>query len=153
MKPVSIFLTFLIAGLAFAYQGPIMNEYQQEIMDRRIEEARLLWQTMKSEGFTEDTVAALDFVFFSDSHEQATQLIAQLSENYSLELSAAPEPGYFLIKGTTRPYGNEFTYQQWMDWVAFMVGVGFTHNSVFSAWSVYSPKTKKTWSSEAVEAR
>jgi len=132
MKNVFIFLTVLIAGLACASQGIIMNEYQQEIMDRRTEEARVLWQTMKSEGFTEHTVATLDFVLFSDSHEQATQLIAQLSENYSLELSPATEQGYFLIKGTTRPYGNEFTYQQWIDWVEFMVGVGFTHKSVFS---------------------
>lgn len=130
-----------------------MNEYQQNIMERRISEARELWGQMKTGGFTETTVAALDFVFFSDSKSEAKKLIEQLSENYTLELVPANEPEYVLVKGTTRPYGNEFTYEQWLSWVEFMVSVGFSHNSVFSTWSVYSPKTKTTWSTEHVETQ
>ncbi|MFE8073480.1 hypothetical protein QQM79_20680, partial [Marinobacteraceae bacterium S3BR75-40.1] len=149
MRQVAIFLSFMFAGLVVADTTErVMNNYQQEIMDRRTAEARALWQTMESEGFTEDTVAALDFVFFSDSRADATGLKDQLAENYSVELVPAEEQGYVLIKGTTRPYGNEFSYEQWMGWVEFMVGVGFSHNSVFSTWSVYSPKSKTTWSSE-----
>ena len=130
-----------------------MNEYQQGIMDRRASEARELWTEMESSGFTETTVAALDFVFFSSSPDEANNLIEQLSENYTLELAPADDPDYVLVKGTTRPYGNEFTYVHWQAWVEFMVSVGFSHNAVFSTWSVYSPKTKTTWSSESIEVQ
>jgi len=130
-----------------------MGEYQQEIMDRRIAEARVLWQKMESEGFTQETVAALDFVFFSNSKREAEELIDELSENYSLELSPAPEQDYVLIQGTTRPYGNEFTFEQWLGWVEFMVSAGFGHNAVFSTWSVYAPSIKTTWSSESIEVQ
>ncbi len=128
-----------------------MTEYQKSILDRRTSEARELWDIMKSSGFTETTVAALDFVYFSNSENEANDLIEQLSENYVLELTPADDPSYVLVKGTTRPYGNEFTFNQWIGWVEFMVKVGFSHNSVFSTWSVYSPKTKDTWSSEPIE--
>ena len=128
-----------------------MNEYQQEIMERRYSEARELWSKMVSAGFTETTVVALDFVYFSSSENDAQDLINQLSENYTLELSPADDPEYVLVKGTTRPYGNEFTHERWQAWVEFMVSVGFSNNAVFSTWSVYSPKTKTTWSSESIE--
>lgn len=130
-----------------------MSEYQQEIMNRRVSEARALWNTMESEGFTPKTVAALDFVFFSKSENEAKELIEQLSENYSLELVPASEKDYVLIKGTTRPYGNEFTFEQWLSWVEFMVSVGFSHNAVFSTWSVYAPSSKTTWSSESIDVQ
>ena len=130
-----------------------MNEYQQGIMERRSSEARELWSEMESSGFTETTVVALDFMFFSSSQDEAQNLIEQLSENYTLELAPVDDPEYFLVKGTTRPYGNEFTYEQWQAWVEFMVSVGFSHNAVFSTWSVYSPKTKTTWSSESIEVQ
>lgn len=130
-----------------------MSEYQQRIMERRTFEAEELWSEMESSGFTETTVAALDFVFFSDSQDDAKKLIEQLSENYTLELAQADNQDYVLVKGTTRPYGNEFTREQWHGWVEFMVSVGFSHNAVFSTWSVYSPKTKTTWSSESIEVQ
>ena len=130
-----------------------MNDYQQSIMERRSSEAREMWAEMKSSGFTETTVAALDFANFSDSKIEANNLVMQLSENYTLELTQADDPNYFLVKGTTRPYGNEFTYEQWQSWIEFMVLVGFSHNAVFSTWSVYSPKTKETWSSESIEVQ
>lgn len=129
-----------------------MDDYQSDMLERRMSEARELWKQMESEGFTPETVAALDFVFFSDSEEGAQNLKTQLSENYSIELSPASDSEYLLIKGTTRPYGNEFTYEQWLGWVEFMVSVGFSHNAVFSTWSVYAPSSKATWSSESIEA-
>ena len=129
-----------------------MNEYQHEILERRTSEAHKLWNEMASSGFTETTVAALDFVFFSDSENEAKELTKQLSENYTAKLVETNEPGYMLVKGTTRPYGNEFTKEQWFGWVEFMVSLGFSHNSVFSTWSVYSPEMKATWSSEIIEA-
>ena len=136
-----------------ASQEAKMNEYQQGIMERRSSEARELWSEMESSGFTETTVVALDFVFFSSSKNEAQNLIEQLSENYTLELAPADDPDYVLVKGTTRPYGNEFTAEQWQAWVEFMVSVGFSHNAVFSTWSVYAPKTKTTWSSESIEVQ
>ncbi len=81
-----------------------MNEYQQEILERRTSEAHQLWKEMASSGFNDSTVAALDFVYFSNSENEANELIEQLSENYTLELVATDEPGYVLVKGTTRPY-------------------------------------------------
>lgn len=153
MKLISaLFFSIFLVGLC-ASQETKMNEYQQNIMDRRSSEARELWEIMKSSGFNETTVAALDFVFFSNSESEARDLIEQLSENYTLELVPGDDPDYVLVKGTTRPYGNELVYEQWIGWVEFMVNVGFSHNSVFSTWSVYSPGDKITWSSESIEAQ
>ena len=146
----TLFIATVTTAL-FATQEPLMTDYQTRMLERRSSEARELWNEMKSSGFTESTVAALDFVFFSNSESEAKELIEQLSENYTLEFVSDDNPEYVLVKGTTRPYGNEFTYEQWIGWVEFMVKVGFSHNSTFSTWSVYSPKTKNTWSSESIE--
>jgi hypothetical protein len=151
MRSIFALLILVFSVGLFASQETQMTEYQKRIMDRRSSEARILWTAMKSSGFTETTVAALDFVYFSNSESEANDLIEQLSENYTLEFAPANDPDYVLVKGTTRPYGNEFTYDQWIGWVEFMVKVGFSHNSVFSTWSVYSPKTNDTWSSESIE--
>ncbi|MFT6419639.1 MAG: hypothetical protein ACJA05_001472 [Porticoccus sp.] len=153
MKHIASLIVVLLLSFSSASQGIEMSEYQQEIMNRRVAEARVLWNTMESEGFTPETVAALDFVFFSNSENEAKELIEQLSENYSLELTPASEKNYILIQGTTRPYGNEFTFEQWLSWVEFMVSVGFSHNAVFSTWSVYAPSSKTTWSSESIEVQ
>ena len=96
-------------------------------------------------------MVALDFVFFSNSKSEAQELVDTLSESYNAKIVPADDPKYVLIKGTTRPYGNEFTKEQWLGWVDYMVSSGFNHNSVFSTWSVYEPKSKVTWSSEAIE--
>ena len=151
MKLIFSLIIATVTTILFAAQEPLMTEYQTKMLERRSSEARELWNEMKSSGFTTTTVAALDFVYFSNSEREASNLIEQLSENYTLELVPADNPEYVLVNGTTRPYGNEFTYEQWIDWVEFMVKVGFSHNSTFSTWSVYSPKTKSTWSSESIE--
>jgi hypothetical protein len=151
MRIFTTTLAILLASQLHASQGEDMNTYQQGIYQRRVAEAHELWATMKVDGFTENTKAALDFVFFSNSENEALELMKSLSENYTLELSTAREPGYFLIKGTTRPYGYEFTQEQWFGWVEYMVSTGFSHNAVFSTWSIYDPASKSTWSSESIE--
>lgn len=153
MRHITAIILVLFSVALHASQEEMMNEYQQRIMERRSSEARKLWSEMETSGFTETTAVALDFVFFSSSRNEARNLIEQLSENYALELVPAEDPDYVLVKGTTRPYGNEFTHGQWLAWVEFMVSVGFSHNSVFSTWAVYSPKTKTTWSSESIEVQ
>ena len=135
----------------FAQNGEKMSTYQEQISSRRLAEAKQLWGVMQRDGFTETTVAALDFTFFSNDKSGTDSLAKALSENYTAEVSPANEKGYWLIKGTTRPYGNEFNSDQWFGWVEFMVSLGFSNNAVFSTRSVYDPKTKKTWSSEEVE--
>jgi len=128
-----------------------VNSYQEQITSRRMAEAKQLWSTMQRDGFTETTVAALDFTFFSNDKNGVENLVKTLSENYTTEISKANEEGYWLIKGTTRPYGNEFNKEQWFGWVEFMVSLGFSNNAVFSTWSVYDPKSKVTWSSEEID--
>ena len=153
MKYIVTLIAALFSGMLFAEEETGMNDYQQNILERRISEAHELWDKMQIGGFTETTVAALDFVFFSNSKSEANNLLEQLSESYTLEITPSNDPEYILVKGTTRPYGNEFTEEQWLAWVEFMVSTGLNHNSVFSTWSVYSPKTKTTWSSESIEAK
>lgn len=128
-----------------------MNPYQEQISNRRLAEAKQLWDTMKSDGFTDTTVVALDFTFFSNDKNGVDSLVKALSANYSAEATPAKEKGYWLIKSTTRPYGNEFNEELWFGWVDFMVSLGFSNNSVFSTWAVYDPKSKKIWSSEEIE--
>ena len=135
----------------FAQNGDKVNSYQEQISSRRLAEAKLLWATMQRDGFTENTVAALDFTFFSNDKNGVENLVKALSENYTAETTKANEEGYWLIKGTTRPYGNEFNKEQWFGWVEFMVSLGFSNNAVFSTWSAYEPKSKKTWSSEEID--
>ena len=153
MKYIITLIVALFSGMLIAAEGTEVNSYQKNIMERRISEAHELWEKMQADGFTEKTVAALDFVFFSNSKSEANNLLKQLSENYTLEISPSNNPEYILVKGTTRPYGNELNKEQWLGWVEFMVSVGFSHNSVFSTCSVYSPKTKTTWSSEPIEVQ
>lgn len=129
-----------------------MNSYQNTILERRVAEAEYQWKSMASEGFSESSVAALDFTFFSNVKADAENLAKSLSENYTMTvLRSEKDPDYWIIKGTTRPYGMHFNYVQWLKWIDFMVGVGFTNNCVFSTWAVYEPKSKKTWSSENIE--
>lgn len=129
-----------------------MNSYQETITGRREAEAAVLWKAMVSDGFNEASIAALDFTFFSNVKADADNLAKALSENYSVTVSHSEQDhNYWFIKGTTRPYGNQFSYVEWLGWVDFMVSIGFSNNCVFSTWVVYEPKSKKTWSSEKIE--
>jgi hypothetical protein len=121
-----------------------MNSYQERISSSRLVEAKQLWSIIQQDGFTKTTVAALDFTFFSNDKDGVENLVKALSENYTVEATPADENGYWLIKGTSRPYGYEFGRDEWFGWVEFMISLGFSNNAVFSTWSVYDPKSKKS---------
>ena len=151
MKYLLACIVLICSMPLFAQNGGKVNSYQEQLSSRRLTEAKQLWALMQQDGFTETTVAALDFTFFSNDKNGVENLVKALSENYTAETSKANEEGYWLIKGTTRPYGNEFNKEQWFGWVEFMLSLGFSNNAVFSTWSVYDPKSKKTWSSEEID--
>jgi hypothetical protein len=152
MKHALLILMVIISTSVFASIREAMNSYQETIQHRRVSEAEYLWKTMANSGFSETTVAALDFTFFTNAKADAEKLAKALSENYTITVSnSAKEPDYWLIKGSTRPYGKQFSYVQWLAWVDFMVSIGFSNNCVFSTWAAYDPKSKHTWSSESVE--
>lgn len=151
MKYLIACIVLIFTVPLFAQNGVKVNSYQEQTSSLRLTEAKRLWSIMQRDGFTETTVAALDFTFFSNDKNGAENLVKALSENYAAEISKAKEEGYWLIKGTTRPYGSEFNKEQWFGWVEFMVSLGFSNNAVFSTWSVFDPKSKKTWSTEEIE--
>lgn len=151
MKLALSILMILLSTSLFAGEKGTMNSYQETISGRRQTEAAILWKAMKKDGFNESSIAALDFTFFSNVKSDAENLAKALSENYTATVSPTEQDDYWLIKGTTRPYGNEFNSSQWLGWVEYMVSIGFSNNCVFSTWSVYEPKSKKTWSSESID--
>ena len=151
MKLGVSFLMLLISASLLAGEKRTMNTYQENITNRRNAEAAILWKAMEKDGFNESSIAALDFTFFSKDKNDAESLAKALSENYTATVSPTEQDDYWLIKGTTRPYGNEFNSSHWFGWVEFMVSMGFSNNCVFSTWSVYEPKSKKTWSSESID--
>jgi len=151
MKLALSILMLLISTSLLSGENGTMNTYQENISGRRQAEATILWKAMEKDGFDESSIAALDFTFFSNVKNDAENLAKALSENYTATVSRTEQDDYWLIKGTTRPYGNEFNYSQWLGWVDFMVTIGFSNNCVFSTWSVYEPKSKKTWSSESID--
>ena len=152
MKQTLLILMAIFSASVFAVNREAMNSYQETIQHRRVLEAEYLWKTMVSTGFCETSVAALDFTFFTNVKADAESLAKALSESYTITVSnSVQEPDYWLIKGSTRPYGKQFSYAQWLAWVDFMVSVGFSNNCVFSTWAAYDRKSKHTWSSESVE--
>jgi len=128
-----------------------MSTYQENISGRRNAEAKILWKAMEKDGFTESSTAALDFTFFSNDKNDAESLANVLSEHYTAAVTPTEQDDYWLIKGTTLPYGKEFNSTQWLGWAEYMVSIGFSNNCVFSTWAVYEPKSKKTWSSESID--
>jgi hypothetical protein len=143
-------LLFLSDPLLAANKGN-MNSYQEKISHRRTSEASILWNTMQKEGFTSSSIVALDFVYFSDTKADAERLAKVLSENYTASVVSTDRADYWLLKGSTRPYGKQLNAEEWRGWIDFMISVGFENNCVFSTWAVYEPKSKKTWSSENIE--
>lgn len=128
----------------------LWSEYYQRIRDRRAREAEALWNQMREAGFSDDTVAALDFVHFGNVREKVDALARQLSENYTVEVLAA-DRGYWHVKGTTRPEGVCLSQAQHADWVLFMVDVARSYACVFSTWSLEAPSLGKTFKSEQVD--
>lgn len=124
------------------------DQYKQEILSRRKNEAAKLWEKMVKDYFSGDHEVSLDFSFFSNDTILARKLKNTLAENYSSELISTKENGYVLIKGTTKPYGTQLDSAKIETWVEYMVKLGFENNSTFSVWPVFDPKSKKIWSSE-----
>lgn len=130
----------------------IWDDYYATISARRATEAEELWKRMVAAGVSEDTVLALDFVHLASSSDHAQALAEQLAENYSIEVVAADEEGYLLIKGTTRPEGVCLSKEQHTGWVAFMTEVAKSYACVFSNWTLEAPSLGKRFASESVEA-
>jgi len=128
-----------------------VNLYQEGVLIRRLTEAKQLWAVMKKNGFTSNTSATLDFTFFSDDENRASNLVSALLEHCKAEMAPANAQGYWLVTGTTRPDASEFDKEDWFGWVEFMVKLGFANNSVFSTWSVCDSETEKVWSSEDID--
>lgn len=119
-----------------------LAEYYECIQARRLAEAGVMWDQMTAAGVSDETTLALDFLHFSSDRDNADQLRAQLSENYDVSVSPAPEPDYWHIKGTTRPYGINLTKQYHLQWVEFMCDVARSYGCVFSVWTLEDPSTK-----------
>lgn len=124
--------------------------YEARKRGERLREAAHVWKALESAGVHSDVVLALDFVHFGHSRERADGLREQLAESYSCTVEDGPE-GYWLVKGTTRPYGVTLSRAEHDRWVAFMCDVARSHGCVFSTWSLTAPALGVTVSSEEFE--
>jgi hypothetical protein len=130
------------------------NTWQQYVQRKRAErlsETSQVWSALVAGGGSAETVLAVDFVSFSPSQAQIEGLAQQLSENYAVTTERGPD-GYWLLKGTTRPYGITLSAADHLNWVGFMCEVAESHGCVFSTWSLNAPALALTISSEAFES-
>ncbi|MCU8010071.1 hypothetical protein RA178_02940 [Shewanella oncorhynchi] len=128
------------------------EEYYARIKNRKIDEATQLWNAVVSSGANEETVFAIDFSHFCDVSSKLNKLAQQLSENYEIELSEVDEKGYQFLTGTTRPYGNELSEEDFINWVSFMCDVAQSYTCVFSEFSLESPELGLVWSNTEFES-
>ena len=110
-----------------------------------------MWQQMMDAGITSESMLALDFSHFSFAKDGAEGLRQQLSENYEIQIIEGPEPGYWKIMGTTRPYGISLDAKGHSGWVEFMCEVAHSHGCVFSTWAFEAPSLKQSWSNENID--
>lgn len=129
----------------------IWSDYYLRKKAQRIEEASRLWQLAQDADVKDETVLAIDFVHFGSSSDELEELSKQLSENYEMQVVQAEEAGYWLAKGTTRPYGITLTKEQHMSWVEFMIDVAHSYACVFSTWSLEASSLGIHLRSEQVE--
>ena len=129
----------------------VWQDYVQRKRAERMSEAAQVWQALVAAGGTPETVLAIDFVHFGQMPAQAEALRGQLAQNYSASVESGPD-GYWLVKGTTRPYGITLTAADHLDWVGFICDAAQSHGCVFSTWSLAAPSLGATFSSEAFEA-
>jgi hypothetical protein len=94
----------------------------------------------------------MDFSHFCDVSSKLDELAQQLSENYEIELSEVDEKGYQFLIGTTRPYGNELSEEDFINWVEFMCDVAQSYSCVFSEFSLESPELGQVWSNTEFES-
>ena len=126
------------------------TQYAQRKRAERLSEAEQVWRALVAAGGDDDTVLAVDFVHFGPSRAQVEALSEQLSENYTVAVEDGPE-GYWLLKGTSRPYGLTLSAADHMAWVGFMCDVAGSHGCVFSTWSLAAPALALTITSDAFE--
>lgn len=125
-------------------------EYRQRKRAERLSEADQVWSALAAGGVNAETVLAIDFVHFGPSQAHVEGLRQELAENCTVTTEAEPD-GYWLLKGTTRPYGLTLSAADHIAWVDFMCNVAASHNCVFSTWSLSAPSLGLTVSSEAFE--
>jgi hypothetical protein len=130
----------------------IWEDYYRLKKVQRMDEANQIWEKMKSQGIDKTTVLALDFVHIGSSKPDINDLATQLEENYEMRVTPAETDGYWLAKGTTRPYGVTLTQDQLFGWVEFMSDVAQSYACVFSAWTIEAPSLGVKIESEAFES-
>lgn len=128
----------------------VWSEYRERKKRQRLSEASMMLPVMKEAGVNDSTILAVDFVFFGPSRSGADALAQVLSEHYAVSVTTGGE-GYWLVNGTTRPYGSSMTDEQHLEWVEFMVDLGNSHACVFSTWSIEAPALAKRFDSEQFE--
>jgi len=127
------------------------NEYYECIKNRRVEEAKALWNTMSKDGLAESDILALDFIHFSKEELNINELSQQLEENYAVSVEYDKEQEYYCLKGTTRPSGIELDIAALISWVEFMCDVAQSYACVFSTWSIENSRLKNKWSNQNVD--
>lgn len=126
------------------------DEYRQRKRAERLFEADQVWSALAAGGADSETVLAIDFVHFGGSQAQIERLGQQLAENCTVTTEPGPS-GYWLLKGTTRPYGVTLSATDHLAWVEFMCDVAADHGCVFSTWSLSAPSLDLTINSETFE--
>jgi hypothetical protein len=129
----------------------VWREYYALKREERLQEAAVLWSAMQAAGVGAETVLAVDFLHIASAEENARALETQLSENYQMEVAASGEEGYWVIRGTTRPYGITLGHTQLLDWVGFMSDVAQSYACVFSTWSAEAPALGRKFESETIK--
>ena len=128
------------------------EEYYSKIKNRKTDEALILWEQILGAGASDETIFAMDFSHFCDRPERLKELAEQLSENYEVEFSAIDDKGYQSLNCTTRPYGNELSKEDLINWVEFMCDVSQSYSCVFSSFTLESTELGLKWSNKDVES-
>ena len=128
------------------------EKYYEQKNNQRIEQANKLWQLIEESGASNETTYAMDFSHFCTNKDGIEKLAEQLSENYEIKTFKDEGSDYWFANGTTRPYGNELTKQQHLEWVQFMFDVAKSYGCVFSTWQLEAPALQKTFKSEDIDS-
>lgn len=125
-------------------------QYAQRKRAERLSEADQVWSALVAGGCGAETVLAIDFVHFGPSQTHVEGLRRELCKNCTVATESGPQ-GYWLLKGTTRPYGVTLSAAEHIAWVGYMCDVAQSHGCVLSTWSLSAPSLSLTVSSEAFE--
>lgn len=126
------------------------TEYARRKRAERLSEAGQVWSAARAGGIDDATLLAIDFVHFGPSQANVEHLREALEGNCRVSIEAASD-GYWLLRGTTRPYGVTLSADDHLAWVDYMCEVASLHGCVFSTWSLEAPSLNVTVSSEAFE--